>query len=212
MRVDRLVAAAFVAAVACSPLFAQTRPAAQPTRPAPQPAAPVGNAVPNVPTSKVALINTEVFADEKQGIVRIVAAVKRVDTEFQARKTELQQIQTKVQQLSDDIDKTKNVAAPAATQQKMDQLEVLKKEGQRKQEDAQAAYNKRMQEVLAPIYDDIGKSLDAFGRAQGITLLLDASKIGPAILAAADATDVTRAFIIEFNSKFPATAAVTPPQ
>ena len=205
MKMNRLIAAAFVAAVACLPLSAQTRPATQT-------AAPSGSAVPNVPASKVALINTEVFADEKQGIVRIVAAVKRVDTEFQARKAELQQLQTKLQTLSDDIEKTRNVAAPAALQQKMDQLELLKKEGQRKQEDAQAAYNKRMQEVLAPIYDDIGKSLDAFGKAQGITLLLDASKIAPAILSAADATDVTRAFITEFNSKFPATAAVTPPQ
>ena len=204
MRVDRLIAAAFVAAIASSSLFAQTRPATQ--------AAPPTASAQPVPASKVALINTEVFADEKQGIVRIVNAMKRVDSEFQARKTELQQLQTKTQQLSDDIEKTRNVAAPAATQQKMDQLEALKKEGQRKQEDAQAAYNKRLQEILAPIYDDIGKSLDAFGKAQGITLLLDISKIGPAILSAADATDVTRAFIAEFNSKYPATAAVAPAQ
>jgi outer membrane protein len=94
----------------------------------------------------------------------------------------------------------------------MDQLEQLKKDAQRKQEDAQAAYNKRMQEVLAPIYDDIGKALDAFGKLRGITLMLDVSKIGPAILMAADATDVTRAFIADFNSKYPATAAVTSPQ
>jgi outer membrane protein len=94
----------------------------------------------------------------------------------------------------------------------LDQLEQLKKDGQRKQEDAQAAYNKKMQEALAPIYEDIGKSLDAFGKSQGITLLLDASKIAPAILSAAEASDVTKAFIAEFNSKFPATAAVTPPK
>jgi len=205
MKLSRLFLAAFVAAVATTSLVAQTRPA---TQTAPPPTA----AAPNVPASKVALINTEMFADEKQGIVRIVAAVKKVDGEFQPRRTELQQLQTRLQQLSDDIEKTKNVAAPAATQQKMDQLEQLKKEGQRKQEDAQAAYNKRMQEILAPVYEDIGKSLDAFGKAQGITLLLDASKIGPAILSAADATDVTRAFIADFNRQYPATAAVTPPQ
>ncbi|HZE71603.1 MAG TPA: OmpH family outer membrane protein [Pyrinomonadaceae bacterium] len=209
MKVNHLVAAAFVAAVASSPLLAQTRPAAQ--------SAPPATAQANVPATKVALINTEAFADEKQGIVRIVAAVKRVDTEFQARKTELQQLQQRVQTLTDEISKIQ--AAPASVgvdqkslQAKVDSLDVLKKEGTRKQEDAQAAYNKRMQEVLAPIYDDIGKSLDAFGKAQGITLLLDASKIAPAILSAADATDVTRAFIADFNSKYPATAAVAPPK
>ena len=208
MRVDRLIAAAFAVAVASFPAFAQTRPAAQPAAPATSaPASPA-----SVPATKVALINTEMFADEKNGIVRMVAAIKRVENEFQAKKSELQQLQTRVSQLSDDIEKTKNVAAPQATQQKVDQLEALKKEGQRKQEDAQTAYNKRMQEQLAPIYDDIGKSLDAFGKAQGITLLLDISKIAPAILSAADATDVTRAFIADFNSKFPATAAAAPPK
>ena len=204
MKLSRLLLAAFVAAVATTSLVAQTRPATQ--------TAPPTVVAPNVPASKVALINTEMFADEKQGIVRIVQAVKKIDGEFQVRRNELQQLQTRVQQLSDDIEKTKNVAAPAATQQKMDQLELLKKEGTRKQEDAQTAYNKRMQEILAPIYEDIGKSLDAFGKSQGITLLLDASKIGPAILSAADATDVTRPFIADFNRQYPATASVTPPQ
>jgi outer membrane protein len=207
MRLDRLIAAAFVAAMISSSALAQQKPAGQPAAPPPAASAPA-----SVPTTKVALINTEMFADEKQGIVRIVAAIKRVDGEFQPKKLELQQLQTKVQQLQDDIEKTKSVAAATATQQKMDQLEQLKKEGTRKQEDAQTAYNKRMQEVLAPVYEDIGKSLDAFGKAQGITLLLDASKIAPAILSAADASDVTRAFIAEFNSKFPATAAVSPPR
>jgi outer membrane protein len=203
MKVDRLIPAVFVVALAASSALSQTRPAPQTT------------AVPaqaNVPASKVALINTEAFADEKQGIFRIVAAVKRVDNEFEPRKKELQALQTRLQQLTDDVEKTKSVAAPAATQQKLDQLEQLKKDGQRKQEDAQAAYNKKMQEALAPIYEDIGKSLDAFGKSQGITLLLDASKIAPAILSAAEASDVTKAFIAEFNSKFPATAAVTPPK
>jgi outer membrane protein len=210
MKVNHLVAAAFVAAVASSPLLAQTRPAAQSAPPA-------ATAQANVPATKVALINTEAFADEKQGIVRIVAAVKRVDTEFQARKTELQQLQQRVQTLTDEISKIQGAPASVGVDQKslqakVDSLDALKKEGQRKQEDAQASYNKRMQEVLAPIYEDIGKSLDAFGKAQGITLLLDASKIAPAILSAADATDVTRAFIADFNSKFPATAAVAPPK
>jgi outer membrane protein len=206
MRVDRLIAAAFAVAVASFSVLAQTKPAAQPAAPAPS------SAQASVPPTKVALINTEMFADEKNGIVRMVAAIKRVEGEFQVKKSELQQIQTRVTQLNDDIEKTKTVADPKTLQTKVDQLDALKKDGQRKQEDAQVLYNKRMQEVLAPIYDDIGKSLDAFGKAQGITLLLDISKIAPAILSAADATDVTRAFIADFNSKFPATAAATTPK
>src|SRR5882724_1038383 len=103
MKVDRLIPAVFVVALAASSALSQTRPAPQTT------AAP---AQANVPASKVALINTEAFADEKQGIFRIVAAVKRVDTEFQARKTELQQLQQRVQTLTDEISKIQ--AAPAS--------------------------------------------------------------------------------------------------
>src|SRR5262245_29783975 len=211
MRVDRLFAAAFAVAVASTSVLAQTKPAAQPAAPAPS------SAQASVPPTKVALINTEMFADEKNGIVRMVAGIKRVEGEFQVKKNELQQIQNRVNQLTDELSKIQNAPAAAGVDQKSvqlkaDQLDALKKEGQRKQEDAQTAYNKRMQEVLAPIYEDIGKSLDAFGKAQGITLLLDISKIAPAILSAADATDVTRPFIADFNSKFPATAAATPPK
>jgi len=209
MKIDRFVAATlFIAALAISPSFAQTRPA----NPAAGAATPTSTAVPE---SKVALINTELFGDDKQGILRIVSAQKRIDGEFQPRRVELQQLQQKMSQLNDDITKQQAAASivdPKALQAKIEQLEQLKREGQRKQEDAQAAYNKRMQEVLAPIYDDLGKALDAFAKARGITLMLDTSKIGPAILSASDAIDVTRAFIAEFNSKFPATASVTPPQ
>ena len=201
------MAAAFFAAVASSAVLAQPKPATpQTTTPAPAASSA------SVPATKVALINTEAFADEKQGIVRIISAIKRVEAEFQPRKTELQQLNQRLQQLAEDIKKTENVADPKATQQKVEQLEQLKKEAQRKQEDAQAAYNKQVQVIMEPIYRDIGTSLDAFGKARGITLLLDSSKIAPAILAAADATDVTLAFIAEFNSKYPATAAVTPPR
>jgi len=207
MKSDRLIAAAFFTAIAVSPVLAQTRPAS----PAPAPVQPAATNA-SVPDTKVALINTEAFADEKQGIVRVVAAIKRVETEFQPRRTELQTLQQKVQQLADEIEKTKNVADPKTLQQKVEQAEQMKKDFQRKQEDAQAAYNKRMQEVMGPIYDDIGKSLDAFGKARGISLLLDASKIGPAILTAAEAIDVTRAFIADFNTKYPATALATSPQ
>jgi outer membrane protein len=211
MKIYRFSAAlAFLGTLAVSPIVAQQKTAPQSAAPAASAAATA-----SVPESKIALINSELWAEDKQGIVRLVAAMKRVENEFQPRRTELQQLQQRMSQLNDEITKqqaAQSVVDPKSVQTKVDQLEQMKKDAQRKQEDAQAAYNKRMQEVLAPIYDDIGKALDVFGKARGITLMLDVSKIGPAILMAADATDVTRAFIADFNSKYPATAAVTPPE
>ena len=204
MRIYRLIAvAAFLAAITALPAFAQQRPAAAAT-----PAA-ASNAA--IPDSKIALINTDFFADEKQGIGRLVNAVKKVDAEFTPRRTELTTLKANMDKLTADIQATANVADPKTLQQKQEQLEAMKREYQRKGEDAQAAYNKRLQESVGPLYEDIGKSLDAFAKARGITLLLDAAKIGPAILAATEAMDVTRAFITEYNSKNPATASAAGP-
>jgi Skp family chaperone for outer membrane proteins len=97
------------------------------------------------------------------------------------------------------------------TQQQTDKIELMKTEFKRKGEDAQAAYQKRLQDVLGPVYDDIGKALDAYAKAHGITLILDVTKI-QGIVSAADSLDITKPFITEFNSKNPATASLTPPE
>ena len=96
-------------------------------------------------------------------------------------------------------------------QQQQEKIDQMKKDFQRKGEDAQAAYQKRLQEVIGPVYEDIGKALDAYAKAHGITLILDVTKV-QGIVSASDSLDITKAFIIEFNSKNPATAAVTPPK
>lgn len=205
MRINRLIAAAaFLVAVTALPASAQQ----QRTAAAATPAAASSAAIPE---SKIALINTDAFGDEKQGITRLVNAVKKVDGEFTPRRTELQGLKAQIDKLTADIQATANVATPATIQQKTEQLESMKRDYQRKGEDAQAAYNKRLQESVGPLYEDIGKSLDAFARGRGITLLLDAAKIGPAILSAVDAMDVTRAFIADYNSKNPATASAAGP-
>ncbi len=65
--------------------------------------------------------------------------------------------------------------------------------------------------TLRTIYDDIGKALDAFAKAHGITLILDVTKV-QGIVSADGSLDITKAFITEFNSKNPATAASLTPQ
>src|SRR5262245_32094460 len=117
MRVDRLIAAAFAVAVISSSVLAQTRPAAQP-------AASAAPATASVPPTKVALINTEMFADEKNGIVRMIAAIKRVEGEFATKKTELQQLQTRVNQLTDELNKIQNAPPAAGVDQKSVQLKA----------------------------------------------------------------------------------------
>ncbi len=202
MKIERfLIAFAFVLGLAVTPALAQTRPAAP--APTQTPATSSGN----VPESKVAVIYSEAFLDAKTGIARFNTAVTALNREFQPRQTELQALQQKIQALTDDIAKTAPVADPKTIAQKQDQLDQMKKDFQRKGEDAQAAYERRRKEMFMPLQDDIGKALEVYAKAHNINVLIDGSQVP--LVYAADALDITRAFINDFNSKNPATAAVT---
>jgi outer membrane protein len=206
MKIFRAIAAvAFLAAISAGSVFAQPRTTA-PAGPAPAPAQ-----TGNVPETKIALVNTDEFADEKTGITRLVSAMKRVDGEFQPRRTELQTLQQQIEKATADLTKAAPVQDQKVTQQQSDKIELMKTEFKRKGEDAQAGYQKRLQDVLGPVYDDIGKALDAYAKAHGITLILDVTKI-QGIVSASESLDITRSFITEFNSKNPATASLTPPE
>lgn len=206
MKIERLtVAAAFVLAVAISPALAQTRPAAPTTTP--QTAAPVGN----LPQGKIALIYSDAFLDAKNGIGRFNTLITTLNREFQPRQTELQTMQQRIQTLTTEVNASQQAATvvdPKSIQTKIEQLETLKKDYQRKGEDAQAAYNRRRQEIFTPLQEDIGKALEAYAKANNIHVIIDGSQVP--LVYAADALDITRAFINEFNSKNPATAVVAP--
>ena len=202
MKIFRAIAAvAFFAVITVGSVHAQPRT----TTTAPSSAPVTGN----MPDAKIALVNTDEFADEKTGIFRLVTAMKRVDGEFQPRRTELQTLQQQIEKATADLNKAAPVQDPKVTAQQNEKIEQMKKDYQRKGEDAQASYQKRLQEVLGPVYEDIGKALDAYAKAHGITLILDVTKI-QGIVSASESLDITRAFITEFNSKNPATASLTP--
>jgi Skp family chaperone for outer membrane proteins len=199
MKIDRLVFAfAFVLVMAVSPVLAQTRPGAA----APAPASA------SVPESKIALIYSDMFLDAKTGIARFNTLVTTLNREFQPRQTELQTMQQRIQALTEDISKTAAVADPKTLQTKQDQLDQLKKDFQRKGEDAQGAYERRRKEMFTPLQDDIGKALEVYAKGHNINVIIDGSQVP--LVYAADTLDITRAFINDFNSKNPATAAVTP--
>jgi outer membrane protein len=203
MKIFRAIAAvAFLAVISAGSVLAQPKPTT-PAGPSTQTAA--------LPETKIALVNTDEFADEKTGITRLVSAMKRVDGEFQPRRTELQTLQQSIEKSTADLSKAAPLQDAKVTQQQTDKLEGMKTEFKRKGEDAQAAYQKRLQDVLGPVYDDIGKALDAYAKAHGITLILDVTKV-QGIVSASESLDITKPFITEFNSKNPATASLTPPE
>ena len=194
------------------------RPAAQatptPTRPAATPAPPVSTNV-NVPISKMAVIYTEEFLDQKTGILKFNNLITKLNGEFQKQKDELTQMQQREAQLSEEIKKLQSAPAGTPIDQKsitakVDQLDQLKKDIQRKGEDAQAAYNRRRNNLFGPLQEDIGRALEEFAKARNIHIIIDGTQVP--LLYAASSIDITRAFINDFNSKNPVTASTTPPQ
>ena len=162
-------------------------------------------------TAKIGVIYSGAFQDPKAGIARYATVITKVNAEFQPIQNELNQTAQRLKALQEEITKMQQGATPATpaqVQAKIDQLDAQKKEYQRKGEDAQANYQKRRAEALQPLQEDVAKALDAFAKTRGITILLDGSQIP--LTYVDDAIDITDAFIADYNSKNPVTAAATP--
>lgn len=215
-----LIPVAILWAVLSATTISAQRPGATPARPTATPAtqpAPTPQAPANVvlPISKMAVVDTQEFLDPKTGIAKFNNLVTKLNGEFQRLRDEINQGQQRLQTLQDEITKLQN--APAGTpidqqslQAKISQAEQLNKDLTRKREDAQASYEKRRQELFSPLQIEIGTALEAFAKARGINVIIDAAQVP--LLYAADSIDITRAFINEFNSKNPATASTPTPR
>lgn len=192
-------------------VMGQTRPQTTPPRPTPTPlprpaATPAASTAP-VPDSKIALIDTTMFGDEKSGIFRYIDAAKSVRAEFLTRTNELQGIQTRLEALITEIQNLSKapVVDQKAIQAKQQQGQTLQDEFKTKKDRLDEDVSKRAEQVIGPISQLIGQAMDQFARQRGITLTLDTSKLLPAILTAIPAMDLTTAFIADFNSKNPRT-------
>lgn len=194
-----LIAAAFVVLTGASvSVSAQTQPAgARPAAPQPTPAA----AAP-VPVTKIALVDTTLFGDEKAGINRYVSALKGVQATFQPRLIELNNLQNQIKALADEINKLS--ASPVVDlKPKQDEGERLQRDLKYKKEQFDADFERALTQAAAPVSADIGKALDQYAAQHGLTMILDISKLLPALLTVSPAMDITQAFIADYNSKHP---------
>ena len=207
MRNIRILAAAIMlAAIVAVSASAQTRPAGTtPARPATS--APATQAGP-VPETKIAYINTQAFGDEKGGITRLVTKLKALEREFEPRQTKLTTMGNRLKAIADEISKLSGstVVDPKTIQAKQEEGEKLQRDMKYEKEQADADFAKRYEQELTSVSKDIRDALNQFAAQRGITMLLDISKFGDAILIASPGMDITQAFITEFNSR-PATAS-----
>lgn len=208
MKAFRLFAAASLFAALSAVTAVAQQPAAN--RPAASPAPTQAGAAVVIPDGKLAIVDTEAFADQQNGIKRLVAAFQTVDREFKPRRDELAGLKTKYDALVKQINDTKSVSQPAALNALADQAETLKNDIERKQQDGQRALDKRIAELTQPIYQDISTALQAYAKQRGITVLFDISKMAQVMFVVNDAVDITPGFIAEYNQRNPATASAAP--
>lgn len=184
---------------------AQVRPGPAATTPKPAAPQPTPVATVAVPATKIAFVDTTEFGDEKTGIKRYLNAVKSVQDEFHTRTADLLNLQNRMKAIADEITKLSGnaVVDPKTIQTKTDEGERVQREFKYKKEQLDADFEKRYGEVVGPISADIGKALDQYLIQHGLTMILDVSKLMSAILTMNPATDITKDFIAEYNSKNP---------
>lgn len=156
--------------------------------------------------ARLAFIKSDAFLDEVTGIKKLVKVLKALESEFQSQQAELMTINSKFNALAQEIQHLR--ANPATTDQnvlaaKIAEAQQLQRTAKARGDEAQAAYNKRSQEIKSPVEAEIFKEIGTFRQERGFDLLLDGSKLGNALLSAKPELDVTSDFIAWFNAKHP---------
>lgn len=170
--------------------------------------------------AKVVVINPAAF-DGKDGITKYANAINAFEAEMKPLQTEIDGLANRYQNLGKEIqtiqaNAAKSPAVPIdqkAAQAKVEEYQNLELTIKRKQEDGNRRAEASRDRIMGPILEEIGKAMDDFAKAKGYALILDASKLGQAILAWDPAkVDVTKEFITYFNGRGgAATAATTKP-
>lgn len=191
MKVIRIAVVVAAVALAAFTIFAQTQ-----TRPAATPA-------------NVAIIDSSAFSDEKNGIARVMAAMQQIEAKFQPLRAEIRGMRDRLTTMRSDIQKKRAIQDAGMTAKQSDEADQLEVQIKRKQEDAQASYQKESLAMLDPLQKDIGTALTAYAQSHGVTLLIDANRVP--ILYAASSLDITQDFINEYNRTHPAGALTTTP-
>ena len=185
-----LIAVAAVAFAAVT-ILAQTQ-----TRPAATPA-------------NIAIIDSSMFSDEKNGIARVMAAMQQIEAKFTPLRTELRTMRERLNTMKSDLQKKRGIQDAATTAKQAEDANRLEIEIKRKAEDAQTSYQRESMAAIDPLQQDIGKALTAYAQSKGITLLIDANRVP--IIYAASSLDITSDFIADYNRTHPATVAPPAP-
>ncbi len=158
-----------------------------------------------VEPSRVAYLNSNAFLEPATGVKQLVKVMQNLELEFAPQQSELNLLQEKLRTIVGELQKLQagGEANAQAFQEKQAEGVKLQQELQAKQQQAQQAFGQAQQQKQGPVMVDIGKALEAYAKAHDLGLLVDAAKLGDAVLYTTPAIDVTEDFIATFNAANP---------
>lgn len=168
---------------------------------------------------KVGLINFDALAGTN-GATRYInvltALNKEFETDFNALKTLDANIKTKTQELQNLVAQANKPGSPVSgdtIRERNYELEKMKRDLKYKQDDLQARFNNRRQELEGPVYNDIRIALRDYAVKNGFSVILDGAKLEEAgiLLAFDNKYDVTKDFITFYNARPAGTGTATSP-
>ena len=202
MKVFRTIVAVTALATFAILAHTQTRPAA------PNTAAPQTRPAAAAPAN-IAVIDSSAFSDEKNGIARVMVAMRQIEAKFQPLRNELRGMRERLNTMRADLQKKQAIQDAKTTAAQSEAADQLDLQIKRKSEDAQASYQKESLTLLDPLQKDIADALMAYAQAKGISLLIDLNRVP--VIYAANNLDITKDFIAEYNRTHPAAAAPAGP-
>lgn len=155
--------------------------------------------------TKVAIIDSAMFADEKTGITKFVTAMKSVESQFTATRTELSGMNTRLTNLTKEVETLRNSPAvnQASLQKKIQEAQDLDRDIRRKTEDAQGLYSVKQRDATQPIQQAMYVAMQEFAKTRGYAVIFDVAKDekGLLLVIGDQSVNVTRDFITFFNAR-----------
>jgi Skp family chaperone for outer membrane proteins len=157
----------------------------------------------NQPVSnKIAVINTDVFYDEKTGIKDLVEANKKLDEEFKPQLQELKLMEEQIIKLEKDIEQLSKPGAVGCRIGILDEYESVAAKYKSKLNEIKPPIEKRKLELTGDINKKIGEAIKQFAKEKGYAVIFDAAILEKGIITDCNGCidNVTAEFIQYYNS------------
>ncbi|HEY6402400.1 MAG TPA: OmpH family outer membrane protein [Blastocatellia bacterium] len=157
---------------------------------------------------KVAIIDSAIFRDE---VLELKAKYEKLQTEFAPKARDLESMGTSIASKQKVAQENKSLT-PQQAQKLSEEIEQLKRDYNRALQDSQDLAAKREKAETEATFEKLSKYLEQYCAKNGITHVFDARRLQETgvVVYAAQAANITRDFIGEYNKANPAQAATSP--